>query len=108
MISSENRCPPTGQARGQAFREHAPANGNGLRDRHPTADCCFNAIYDVCKSTKDLRTESRFQYFHQGFPDSGRAGNTSIPANSIAAIFDSASPLQPEMMAPAIIVAIDM
>ena len=46
------------------------ANGNGPRDRHPTADCCFNAIYDACKSTKDLRTESGFQYFYQGFPDS--------------------------------------
>src|ERR1039458_6554960 len=65
--------PPTGQARGQAFRDHAPANGNGLRDRHPTADCCFNAIYDVCKSTKDLRTESRFQYFYQGVSRFGPA-----------------------------------
>src|SRR5665811_2497615 len=83
MISSENRCPPTGQARGQAFRDHAPANGNGLRDRHPTADCCFNAIYDVCKSTKDLRTESGFQYFYQGFPIRSGAGDSLIAANFI-------------------------
>ena len=50
------------------------AHGNGPRDRHPTADCCFNAIYDACKSTKDLRTESGFQYFYQGLPDSRRRG----------------------------------
>src|SRR5450759_4508878 len=105
MIFSENRYPPTGQARGQAFRDHAPAHGNGLRDRHPTADCCFNAIYDACKSTKDLRTESRFQYFYQGFPIRAGAGDTLIPVDSIAAILDSAPPLPPEMMAQAIIIA---
>src|ERR1039458_7082157 len=105
MIFSENRCPPTGQARGRAFRDHAPANGNGLRDRHPTADCYFNAIYDACKSMKDLRTESWFNTSTRVFPIRAGAGDTLIPGDSIVAILDSAPHLPPEIMAPAIIAA---
>jgi hypothetical protein len=31
--------------------------------------CCFNPIYDVCKSMKDLKTESGLQHFYEGFTD---------------------------------------
>src|SRR5450759_5210867 len=63
--------------------------------------CCFSAIYDVCKSTKDLRLNQDFSTSTRVFPIRAGDGDTLIPADSIAAILDSASPLPPEMMAPA-------
>src|SRR5476651_1088664 len=77
------------------------AKGDSPRDRHPTADCCFNAIYDACKSTKDLRLNQDFNTSTRVFPIRAGEGDTLIPADSIAAILDGASPLPPEMIAPA-------
>jgi hypothetical protein len=51
---------------------------------------------------QDFNTSTRV------FPIRAGEGDTLIPADFIAAIFDSASPLPPERIAPAIIVTIDM
>ena len=55
-----------------ARRERRRPDETGIRRR--TAR--FNSIYDACKSTKDLRTESAFQHFDQGFADAGPATAT--------------------------------
>src|ERR1043166_526284 len=50
---------------------------------------------------KMQRPNHAFRRSASVFPIRAGEGDTLIPADSIAAIFDSASPLPPEMMAPA-------
>src|SRR5215471_15885039 len=63
--------------------------------------CCFSSIYAVCKSTKDLELNQDFNTSTSVLPIRAGEGDTLIPADSIAAILDSASPFPPEMIAPA-------
>src|SRR5262249_21743522 len=72
-----------------------PKSGRSVR-----CGCC-NSIYDVRKSTKDLALNQDFRTSTSFLPILAGDGDTLIPADSIAAILDSASPLPPEMMAPA-------
>src|SRR6202795_1016602 len=79
------------------LRRQAKPDGASAR-RRPG---CFNAIYDACKSTKGLGLNHDFNTATSVFPIRAGDGDTLIPADSIAAILDSASPLPPEMIAPA-------
>src|SRR5216683_5962542 len=68
----------------------------------PAGHSFLYSIYDTlaAEPTRKL-VNQRFKISIRVFPNRAGEGETRIPAASMAAILDSASPLPPEMIAPA-------